>query len=249
MDRNEKRSLDVEKNEINFNLKKWLKENKIYFETIFVVILGVASVIVSISQTELAHEQAKATELQLQLAKQNTYKVIVPQADSQTIIIEHYGEFLDVEYHDMLQINRWFKNGKKNDKVSEESLFYVKNGTNHERSPETYKEYHKIILERGEKKQERLENIKLMIKELSGDEFVSVSVRDSSFIKITRGDFLGIPESFVGRFLYSTSNWSVPGLFEHEYEHEITKLKSLPMLDFSKSDKEIVEQIMQADFL
>jgi hypothetical protein len=69
-------------------MKKWLKQNKIYFETVAASLLGVMAILVSGSQVFVALKQQVLTEAQLTVAKQSIspkiHATVVQVRDSET---------------------------------------------------------------------------------------------------------------------------------------------------------------------
>lgn len=51
------------------NIRKWLKKNKIFFETIAATLLSIMALIVSCSQNKIAEKQTKLAEIQTEIAK------------------------------------------------------------------------------------------------------------------------------------------------------------------------------------
>lgn len=216
-------------------IRSGLERNKIFFETIFVAVVGFASIVFSVAQMRNANEQSKVAELEVRILKQGTYNVVAPITDYRSIVIPHYGEDLKVFSNDIITVTKWFED--TSERVSEQALFLVKKLT--EVQLEKKNDYHSVSIHKLNGNQ--YEEIEESLKNIFGEKVRSVSIKDSSLIQIVRYDYLGHPKYFYGEYKYNSQSWETPPLYKLDYEERLKELNSLPEIDM----KDVLEVNLQ----
>jgi len=222
-------------------IRSWLEKNKIFFETIFVAVVGVASIVFSIAQMRNSNEQSRIADLEMRILKQGTYEIVAPITDYRSINIPHHGENLEVFSYDKITVIKWFEDTSEG---TDKAVFLVNNLTTVHSDRQG--DYHSVSIQK--KDGIRYEEIEAALASELGKEVRSVSIRDSSLIQIVRYDYLGYPVYFYGEFIFKPPAWEAPPLYERDYAERLNELSLQPEINMADNKDEIIQKIASAKF-